>query len=105
MDGLLDFVGVAIGLGMLEGVASAEVGSRSLGCGFFLNLRDFKSEAMVLGNCTAVCFDDEAEGRTVADVDVWAAFALFHMFSFVGLCFWFTAGAPEAPLMRRFFRG
>jgi len=89
---------------VLKDVASTGMGGGSLGCGFFLNLRDFKSEALVLGNCTAVCFDDETEGGVVAGVDVWAALALFQGFSFVNLYSRFTAGAPEAPLMRRFFR-
>ena len=85
-DGPLDFVGVVIGAGVLEDVVTAEVGGGLLGCGFLLNLRDFKSEALVLGNCAAVCFDNEAKG-----------------FSLVSLRFWFTAGVSGMPLIRRFF--
>ena len=102
MDGLLDFVGVAIDFCKLEGVVIMGVGGCLPGCDFRLNLRDFRSEALVLGNCTAACFDDEAEEESVADaVDVWVAFAVVRGFSFVKLCLWVS----EVPLRRRFFWG
>ena len=104
MDGLSDFVGVVIGFSVLgdDAIVSAEGGL--LGCDL-LNLRDFRSEALVLGNCTAVCFDDEAEEGPVVDVDVWVAFTFAREFSFVVLSFWFTAAVPGVPLRRRFFLG
>jgi len=46
MDDLSDFVGVAVGLGFVI----VGVGGGLLGCAFLLNLRDFKSEALVFGN-------------------------------------------------------
>jgi hypothetical protein len=67
-----------------------------------LNLRYFKSEALVFGNCAASCFEDEAEGGPVADEGVWVVPAVSPGFSFVNL---FLDEAPEAPLMRRFLRG
>ena len=60
MDSPSDFVGVAASFGALEEYV-AIAGVR--GGGFLLNLRHFKSEALVLGNCTAVCFEDEATGE------------------------------------------
>ena len=45
----------------MDGVAIVGVEGGLLDWGFLLNLRDFRSETLVLGSCTAVCFDDEAE--------------------------------------------
>lgn len=87
---------------MLEDVANAGAESALLDCEVLLNLRDFRSEALVLGNGTILCLDDEAEGGYVVDVDVWVALALAAGFSFVSL---FFNEAPDAQLMRRFFWG
>ena len=89
---------------MLRDDSIVRMEGRSLGCDL-LNLRDFRSEALVLGNCTTVCFDDEAKEEPVVDVDVWVAFAFVREFSFVGLCFWFTVEVPGVQLRRRFFLG
>ena len=93
-----------IGFGELGDGSIVRMEGRSLGCDL-LNLRAFRSEALVLGNCTTACFDDEAEEGPVVDVDVWVAFAFVRVFSFVGLCFWFTAEVPGVQLRRRFFLG
>lgn len=93
-----------IDLGVLSDGATMGVEGGLFGCDL-LNLRDFRSEALVLGNCAAVCFDDEAEGGPVVDVNVWVGFASVGEFSFVGLCFWFAAVVPGVPLRRRFFLG
>lgn len=86
-------MGVTISFGVLGNVDVAAVEGGLLGCDFFVNLRDFRSEALVLGNSTAARFDDEAEEGPAADVvDVWVAFT-------------FVRGVSEAPLMRRFFWG
>ena len=92
----MDFAGVTIGPSVLVDVATAGVGCGLLGCDFLLNLRDFKSEALVLGNGIAVCFDDESIG-------VWVVIAVLEGVVFVGLCFWFTAEVLGVPEMRRFF--
>ena len=97
--GLSDLVGVATGLG----VALVGVEGGLPGCDFLLNLRHFKSEALVLGNCDAVCFVGEAEEGPGVDEDVWVAIAVLAGVSFGGLCFWPIVGVSEAPLMRRFF--
>lgn len=96
MDSLSDFVGVVIGFCVL--------GDGAIGCDL-LNLRDFRSEALILGNCVAVYFDDEAGEGPVVDVDVWVAFAFVREFSFMGFSFWFTAEIPGVQLRRRFFWG
>lgn len=102
MDSLSDFVGVAIDFCALGDVFIVGVGGCLPDCDFRLNLRDFRSEALVLGNCTAACFDDEAEGGSVVDVvDAWVAFAIVRGFLFVKLCLWVS----EVPLRRRFFWG
>lgn len=89
---------------MLRDGATVGVEGGLLGCDL-LNLRDFRSEALVLGNCAAVCFDGEAEVGPAVDVDVLVGFASVREFSFVGLCFWFAAAVPGVPLRRRFFLG
>lgn len=101
MNSLSDFVGVAISFAVSEDVAIVGVGGGLLGCDL-LNLRDFKSEALVLGNCAVVCFGGEAEEPAV---DVWVTFNFVGRFSFVGLCFWFIAEDQGVPLRRRFFLG
>jgi hypothetical protein len=93
-----------IGFGVLGDVAIARTDGGSLGCDL-LNLRDFRSEALVLGNCAAVCFDDGAKEGAVVDVDAWVPSVFVREFSFGGLCFWFTAEVPGVPLRRRFFWG
>jgi len=97
--GLSDFVGVAICLGFTT--AGAEGGLP--GCDFLLNLRDFKSEALVLGNWVAWCFDGEVEGGPVVGVEVWVVVAVLEGISFEGLCFWFV-GVSGVPVVRCFFR-
>ena len=97
--GLSDFVGVEIGLGF---TAAGLEGSLQ-GCDFLLNLRDFKSEALVLGSWVAWCFDGEAEVGPVAGVGVWAVVAVLEGVSFRGLCFWFV-GVSGVPVVRCFFR-
>lgn len=96
--GLSDFVGVAIGLGFttvgLEGGLP--------GCDFLLNLRHFKSEALVLGNWVAACFNGEAEEGPMVCEELWATVVVLEGVSFGGLCFWFV-GVSGMPEMRRFF--
>lgn len=65
VDGLSDLFGVLA----QEDVANAEAGGGLLGFEVLLNLRDFKSEALVFGNCLALCFGEVGEGPTL-DVDV-----------------------------------
>lgn len=84
-----------------EDITDARAEGGLLGRDTFLNLRDFKSEALVLGNRTALCFDDEAEGRLGVDVDARAAFASIPGDSFKDLIF---NEVPEGPFMRRFLR-
>lgn len=105
MDNPPDFTGVATSFGALEeDVVIAGVSGGPLGSGFLLNLRDFKSEALVLGNCTAAYFEDEATGETVSGAaGVWASLASARGFSFTGLCFRFVAEVPGMALRRRFF--
>jgi len=98
MDGLSDFVDALV----LEDVAEAGVEGGLLGCDTLLNLRDFRSEALVLGNCTVLRPNDEAEERTVVDLDAWATFASTAGFFFADLLF---SRLLEAPLIRRFLRG
>ena len=50
MDCLPDFFGVATGPCLFADVAVVGEGGGLLGCDFLLNLRDFKSEAWVLGS-------------------------------------------------------
>jgi len=73
------------------------------GCDFLLNLRDFKSEALVLGNWVAGCFDGEAEEGPVVGVEVWVVVAVLEGVSFGGLCFWFV-GVSWVLVVRCFFR-
>lgn len=95
MNGLSDFVRVL----MFEGIADAGVEGDLLGCDTLLNLRDFKSKALVLGSGTALDFDGEAEGAPEVGVDTRAVFASTAGVSFVNLFFNEVLGAP---LMRRF---
>ena len=81
--GLTDFVGVTI----ILGVVNVGVEGVLPGCDFLLNLRDFKSEALVVGNWGAACFDGEAEEGPGVGVDVWTAIAVVEGDSFGGLCF------------------
>lgn len=91
---------VEIGLGFLVGVVAARIGDGLLGCDFLLNLRDFKSEALVLGNCT---FEGGAEEGPAVGLDAGVVVAVLEGVSSEGLCFWLTAGVSEVPVMRRFF--
>ena len=101
MDDLSDFFGVVIGPSVLGDVAVVGVEGGLLGCGFLINLRDFKSEALVLG--IATCFDDEGrEGPTVV-TGVRIEIAGLERVSFGGLFPWFAAAASEVPVTRRFF--
>lgn len=95
-NGLSDFAGALA----LEGTINAGAES-GFGCDTLLNLRDFKSEAFVLGNWVVLCFDDEAEGPVV-DRGLRVVFGLAIGFSLRDL---FFKGAPEAPLIRRFLWG
>lgn len=95
MDVLLDLLGALV----LENFVEVGVGGD---CVTLLNLRDFRSEARVLGNCTTLRFVNEAEGKPVMGVDAWVEFALIAWVSFTGL---FFNEVPDAPLMRRFLRG
>ena len=61
MGGLFAFVGALT----LEDVANTGVEGGSLGCEFLENLRDFKSEALVVGHCATLFLDAEAEGGPV----------------------------------------
>lgn len=89
MDGPPNFFGVL----MLGDAAGAGVEGGLLTRDTLLNLRDFRSEALVWGNCAVLCFGD------VAEVDAWAVFVLIAGASLVGLFF------SEGPLIRRFLRG
>lgn len=87
-----------------EDVVIAGVRGNLLGSGFLLNLRDFRSEALVLGNCTTVCFKATAE--LVASVSgVWVSLTFTRGFSFTGPRLRFAAEVPGITLRRRFFRG
>ena len=98
MNGRAVFVGAL----MLGDVAESGEENGLPGCDTLLNLSDFKSEALVLGNCSALRFGNRAEGRPVVDVDAWALFVSVAGVSFVGL---FFDKVPEVLLMRRFLRG
>jgi len=87
MDILSDFTGVVMGLGMFVDVAVARTGGGPLGRDFLLNLRHFRSEALVLGNDTVGCFDDKEGVGPMVGVDVWVTFAVLEGASFVDLCF------------------
>lgn len=65
MDDLSDLVGTLV----LKDIIEAGVEGDFPNCDTLLNLRDFKSEALVLGNWTPLHFDDEAEGGPVVGVD------------------------------------
>ena len=86
---------------VLGDVVVVGVAGGLLDCGFLLNLRDFKSEALVLG--ITACFGGKAGEGLVVAADVRIEITGLEGVSFEGLCPWFIAEASEVPVVRRFF--